>query len=267
LYAAGSFMKADDGTAVDYIAEIQSGGLWTPLNSGLNEPAFVLAVSGDSLYVGGDFTEADGQVDSALAVWNNTSQEWNPIAASGCDGTVYALAADGKGGVYAGGDFSEVAQVNRGNLVHWDGSAFGTVASGVNNTVEALATDSGALYAGGWFTEAGSSSNISLHFGALDGDGVDAVSAPISANNPTESIYPNPVINAATVDISLAQSGPIKLELFNSIGERVSLLADGPFAQGKQSFSLNSKGLPDGLYFLRLTVGGVISTQSVAIEK
>jgi hypothetical protein len=91
--------------------------------------------------------------------------------------------------------------------------------------------------------------------------------APISANSIAESVYPNPVINASIVDITLAEACTIKLELFNSIGERVSLQADGTFAQSNQSFLLNSAGLPDGLYFLRLMAGGSVTTKSVAIEK
>ncbi len=264
LYAAGSFTKADDGTVLNWIAQIQSGGSWTSLNTGLDNTSYALAVSGDSLYVGGAFMNADGQSATSLAVWNGA--DWNPIG-TGFDQPVYALAADGNGGIYAGGAFTTVDGVSRGYLVQWNGSTFGTVGSGVNNTVEALATDPNALYAGGWFEDAGSAKTVSLHFGALDGAGVAAVSPSPASNNPAESVYPNPVVNASNVDITLAEAGPIKLELFNSIGERVSLLADGVFVQGTQGFLLNSKDLPNGLYFLRLTAGGIVTTQSVAIEK
>jgi hypothetical protein len=266
LYAAGSFLKADDGTVLDYIAQIQAGGSWSSLNSGLNNTAFALAVSGDSLYVGGAFTEADGQVDSSLAVWNNTTQEWNPIGASGFNGTVYALAADGNGGVYAGGEFSEVAQVGRGNLVHWDGSSFGTVASGVNNTVEALATDPSALYAGGWFTEAGSTTNISLHFGALDGAGaVSAVnsSAVIAASL---SIYPNPAAASSNITLTFAKAANIRLELFNALGNRIALVADGTYQSGAQIFPLDATKLTSGIYFLCLTNDGVASTKNFVVQ-
>ena len=262
LYAAGSFSRADDGTVVNGIAQIQSGGTWAPLNNGLNAPAYALAVSGDSLYVGGGFTQVDGQSATALAVWNGN--EWNPFGV-GFNGNVLALAGDGSGGVYAGGEFSQVAGVNRGALVHWNGSAFGTVASGVDNTVEALATDTTALYAGGWFQAAGSSNTTSLHFAALDGAGASVTATP--SNNATWSVYPNPSSASSTISVDLAKAGNVRIELFNSLGSRIAIIADGFYPAGGANFSLDAAKLTSGIYFLRLTSDGMVTTRSFSVER
>jgi trimeric autotransporter adhesin len=264
LYAAGTFVQTDEALQVNYVAQLQDS-VWGSLNSGLNSYAYALAPSSDSLYVSGVFTKADGQVDTALAVWNGSN--WNPIASAGLNGGVYALAADGNGGVYAGGQFSEVAGVSRGNLVHWNGSAFGTVSSGVNNTVEALATDSGALYAGGWFTEAGSSAITSLHFGALSGAGVDAVSISSLPDVASLSIFPNPASASSTISVGLAKAGNIRIEIFNALGSRVALLADGTYQTGQQEFTMDASKMLSGIYFLRLTNDGVVTSENFVVER
>jgi hypothetical protein len=264
LYAVGSFSRTDDGTIVNGVAQLQNG-IWGSLNGGLNAEAYTLTASDNNLYVGGEFTEADGQVDSALAMWNNQTQEWNPIGAAGFNGPVLAIASDGNGGVYAGGEFSEVAQVGRGNLVHWNGSAFGTVASGVNNTVASLAPDESALYAGGWFTEAGSTTNTSLHFGALDGAGASVSISP-STDVASFSIYPNPATGSSTISVDLVKAGNIHLEVFNELGDRVLLIANGDYQAGPQMFTLDASKLIPGIYFLRLTNDGSVTTQNFVVQ-
>jgi hypothetical protein len=262
LYAGGEFYKTDDGTVVDGIAQLQEG-IWGALNNGVNNYVYALAASGDSLYIGGNFTGADGQIDSSLGIWNGAS--WNPIGAAGFDGPVVALAADGNGGVYAGGNFSDVAQVGRGNLVHWNGSKFGTVASGVNNTVDALATDDVALYAGGWFQTAGSNQITSLHFAALDGAGAGVT--PVTSSDASWSVYPNPSPASSTISLDLAQSANVRIELFNAVGSRISLLANGFYPMGRQDFSLDAHALPSGIYFLRLMNNGVVTTKNFIVSR
>ena len=264
LYAGGSFYSSDDGTVLNGIARIRSGGVWNPLRGGLSNPAYALAVSNDSLFVGGSFAQVDGVPDTALAEWNGN--DWDALGTPGFNGPVLALAADGTGGVYAGGNFSEVAQVGRGNLVHWNGSKFGTVGSGVNNTVEALGIDNVALYAGGWFEEAGSIPTTSLHFGALDGAGA-GVNEPTQNNSVLLSIYPNPASAASTVSFDLAKPADVRIELFNAIGSRVTVLADSYYSAGHITLPFDASKLSSGMYFLRLTSDGVVNSRSFVVEQ
>jgi VCBS repeat-containing protein len=62
--------------------------------------------------------------------------------------TVHALAVDGRGSLYAGGDFTTA-------VARWDVSAWSALGSGTNATVFALAADGSMLYCGGGFTTAG----------------------------------------------------------------------------------------------------------------
>jgi hypothetical protein len=74
----------------------------------------------------------------------------------GVFGTIYALVADGKGNLYAGGTFELTSGGAANYIAKWDGNRWSPLGSGMNMWVSALAVDSnGILYAGGWFTEAG----------------------------------------------------------------------------------------------------------------
>jgi hypothetical protein len=261
LYAGGDFTMAD-GINVNGIAQLQSGS-WGALNNGVNAQVNALAVSGNLLYVGGEFSRADGQPTTGFASWDGSV--WNPIGTS-LDYPVWALVRDGKGGVYVGGDFTTAGGLTVNRLTHWNAStsSFETVSGGVDNGVDALATDTSSLYVGGWLERAGSTT--SYHIAALKGAGA-GVSTSSFANNTMESVYPDPVVNASTVDITLAVAGSIKLELFNSIGNRVVVVANSRYDAGSHEFTLDANGLPSGLYFLRLSMGRETETQQLVIQR
>ena len=61
-----------------------------------------LAVSGNTLYAGGSFTNAGGVSANYIAQWNGSN--WSPLG-SGTDGEVTALAVSGST-LYVGGGFS-----------------------------------------------------------------------------------------------------------------------------------------------------------------
>ncbi|HWF44842.1 MAG TPA: hypothetical protein VG537_09390, partial [Candidatus Kapabacteria bacterium] len=211
LYAGGSFINTASGIRVNSIAQLVDGS-WGSMNSGVNSTVYALAPAGNSLFVGGNFTQVDGLPATALADWDGNS--WNPIG-TGFDRGVYALAADGNGGVYAGGGFSTVAGATRDHLVHWNGTSFGTVSSGVNNDVNVLATDAVALYVGGWFETAGSSHVTSLHFAALDGAGAAVAQSGNSASS-SVSIFPNPASDLITVEN--ADGSVLRVSIENVLG-------------------------------------------------
>jgi hypothetical protein len=72
----------------------------------------------------------------------------------GADGSVSAIAADGRGNVYVGGTFTLVGSVPANHIAKWDGSAWSAVGSGMDSGVTALAVSGTNLYAGGDFTTA-----------------------------------------------------------------------------------------------------------------
>ena len=171
LYVGGYFTTAG-GSAANCIAQ-WNGSSWSALGSGFSGGdqygpfVYALAVSGSTLYAGGDFTTAGGSAANNIAQWNGSS--WSALG-SGISGSgnnppyVYALAVSGST-LYAGGNFTTAGGTTANGIAQWNGSSWSALGSGIsvgNNPVAyravyALAVSGSTLYAGGWFTTAGGS--------------------------------------------------------------------------------------------------------------
>ncbi len=106
---------------------------------------------GDTLYVGGAFARVGGSVTGGLVVTDSATGSTLP-GPSQTTGSVYALAADGQGGWYVGGDFASIGGVARANLAHV--RADGTLDAwnpGASSGVLSLAVSGGVVYAAGCF--------------------------------------------------------------------------------------------------------------------
>src|ERR1035437_2835674 len=106
LYAGGGFTTAG-GVPANYIAK-WNGGDWSASGLGMNTNVQAVAVNGGDLYAGGYFTSAGGVPANYIAKWDGSA--WSALG-SGMSGGhpypyVYALAADGAGRLFVGGDFS-----------------------------------------------------------------------------------------------------------------------------------------------------------------
>lgn len=169
LYAGGAFI-VQGSDIVSFIAK-WNGSSWISLGSGVNGGVTALAAADKGpagvpkLYAAGGFTLAGGVPVNRIASWDGST--WSPLA-GGVNGTVRALEVfdDGSGpALYAGGIFTTAGGVPVNSIAKWDGSTWSPLGSGVSGaqpSVWALATfDDGtgggeALYAGGFFTSAGS---------------------------------------------------------------------------------------------------------------
>ena len=65
-------------------------------------------------------------------------------------------------------------------------------------------------------------------------------------------VAPNPVRTSARVGYSVATAGPATLDVFNTLGQRVAVLAGGEHTPGAHSVVFDASGLASGVYVLRL---------------
>ncbi len=193
LYVGGHFTSTFDGTTTNLnkIARYDlMTNTWSPLTgSGLDShfplnEVNELAISGNSLYVGGNFTRTfDGTTTNlnSIAQYNMTNGTWLPLANGGLNGDVYALTVTnnsllvGNNILYVGGDFrrsfdgistslngiarypvtiaSAVSAKEGGTITSWEPLGF-TNGQALNGIVNAIAADaSGNIYTGGEFTK------------------------------------------------------------------------------------------------------------------
>lgn len=68
--------------------------------------------------------------------------------------------------------------------------------------------------------------------------------------------YPNPFTSTTTISFSTAKAGIVSLTLFNSMGQKVKVIANDFFAAGDHEVSLSSNGLHHGTYYCRLQANG-----------
>lgn len=67
--------------------------------------------------------------------------------------------------------------------------------------------------------------------------------------------YPNPFNAATTLRFELDRSAPVRLQIFNLLGERVALLIDGYRAAGTHLLTFDASTLASGIYLCRLECG------------
>jgi endoglucanase Acf2 len=86
---------------------------------------------------------------------------------------------------------------------------------------------------------------------------------------PTEYVlnqnYPNPFNPSTAIRFALPQSGLVKLVVYNSLGEEQTTLINGMIESGFHSVVFDAKGLPSGVYFVRMVAGNYISTKKMVL--
>jgi hypothetical protein len=182
LYAGGGFTTAG-GNPANYIAQ-WNGSSWSALGAGLNNAVSALAVSGSTLYAGGGFTTAGGNPANYIAQWNGSS--WSALG-SEMNNAVEALAVSGST-LYAGGYFTTAGGNTANCIAQWNGNTWSALGSGMGAGngylpyVSALAVSGSTLYAGGYFTTAGTNVSAYAAMASLAGTPVSPALALITAN-------------------------------------------------------------------------------------
>lgn len=158
LYVGGKF-DSIGGTVAHHIAR-WDGTQWHALGDGFDRDYSgpdirALLIAEDSLYAGGSFTSSGSTLINNIAQWNGSS--WLPLGEgltydNGEDGTVYALALDNAGNIYAGGSFQESGGLSLNHVAWWNGSSWQQLGTGLDYSVYALAYDTTneKLYAAGY---------------------------------------------------------------------------------------------------------------------
>jgi hypothetical protein len=161
LYVGGQFSTAG-GIPANNIAK-WDGRNWSALGSGVTDGYIVdpevlaLAVLGNDLYVGGNFTKAGGTAANHIAKWNGTN--WSQLGA-GVEGVLSSSTAVralgvSDGNLYVGGYFWNAGGSGANALARWDGTNWWALGSGVDGFVDDLAIAGNILYVRGQFGIAG----------------------------------------------------------------------------------------------------------------
>ena len=162
VYAGGVFTNAGGNPNLDFVA-VWNGHVWGPVcNSAgplVTGNVNALQIIGSTLYIGGSFANGAGiaSADYLLACDLNTGVATSTMLNDGdFSGSVYALAADSNGTLYAGGGFTNLGKVPgaddvaaySGGSWHALGTGPGPNGGSIDDFVRSLTTVGTNLYVG-----------------------------------------------------------------------------------------------------------------------
>ena len=79
--------------------------------------------------------------------------------------------------------------------------------------------------------------------------------------------YPNPFNPTSTITFALAERGPIELSVYNTLGQRVAILASGVQDAGRHDVRFDASSLPSGVYVYTLRAEGQLLTGRLLLVK
>jgi hypothetical protein len=79
--------------------------------------------------------------------------------------------------------------------------------------------------------------------------------------------YPNPFNPTTTIEYALPEAANVKLEVFNTLGQRVRVLVDESQQAGSHRIEFQADGLPSGVYFYKLQAGSHASVRQMTLLK
>ena len=93
--------------------------------------------------------------------------------------------------------------------------------------------------------------------------GLNDVENNISSIN----VYPNPVKDIATLDITLSESSNATIQVVDLMGRTLIDLGTKSFKAGQNSIELNTTNLSNGMYFVKINSNNGIATKKITVSK
>ena len=84
---------------------------------------------------------------------------------------------------------------------------------------------------------------------------INLTSSEIPADHSLSQNYPNPFNPATKIRFDIPQNGNVKLSVFNSIGQEVSVLVNRELSAGSYEYTFDGSKLTSGVYFYRIEAG------------
>jgi len=91
--------------------------------------------------------------------------------------------------------------------------------------------------------------------------------APALSDSPLLTVYPNPSVSVASVELTMAGAADANVVVFDVLGRWVAVLHDGPLGAGVHRLRLDAAALPAGVYVVRATAGNERVTRKLVVAR
>lgn len=97
--------------------------------------------------------------------------------------------------------------------------------------------------------------------------GIDDTEDPLAYTYHLAQNYPNPFNPETTIRYNLAKASPVKLQIYNTLGQKVATLINENQAPGAHQVRFNGRNLPSGIYFYRIEAGDFVQVKKMVLMK
>jgi len=80
-----------------------------------------------------------------------------------------------------------------------------------------------------------------------------------------EQNYPNPFNPTTTIGYTLSEPGPVRISVYNSMGQQVAVLTDATMPAGSHRVRFDASGLSSGMYVYRMETGDFSAVRSMLL--
>ncbi|MBK7265017.1 MAG: T9SS type A sorting domain-containing protein [Ignavibacteriales bacterium] len=79
--------------------------------------------------------------------------------------------------------------------------------------------------------------------------------------------FPNPFNPSTTIRFALPTDVNVKLDVYNTLGEKIAEIVNGPMNAGSYSINFDASSLPSGIYFYRIEAGSSVAIRKMILLK
>ena len=104
--------------------------------------------------------------------------------------------------------------------------------------------------------------------GGIMADTLQTVIAPVTFNNFSANVFPNPFYEEINIDVAINEEATVWIDAINIKGEEVKLITSEKAIKGTYLFNWTPlQNIPSGTYFLRIRVNNEVFIKKVILQK
>ncbi len=139
------------------------------------------------------------------------------------------------------------------DLRGWNGSSWVRLGSTINGNIAFLTTDQ--IYSAFAFTGISSGTVSVVNRYVIIGEYW------------LDQNYPNPFNPSTTIPFVIPKAEFVSLKVFNSLGQDIATIVNGPRAAGNHRVTWDAGQVPSGVYFYRISAGSFVQTRTLHLVR